>query len=47
MLIRNQKKAKDSAINIIEFSEVDEEHQNGFGRISKKLELHLDDKPRK
>lgn len=38
MLIKNQKKAKDEAIDIIEFSEADDiEHRNG--RNSLKLEL--------
>ena len=37
MLIKNQKKAKDSAANIIEFSEVMEDNTH-------KLELQLDEK---
>jgi len=37
MLIKNQRKAKQNAANIIEFSEVLDDHGN-------KLELHLDDK---
>lgn len=37
MLIKNQKKAKENAADIIEFSNVIEDN-------SHKLELHLDDK---
>jgi len=38
MLIKNQKRAKDNAADIIEFSEV-EEIERGYGRNSLKLQL--------
>lgn len=47
MLIKNQNRAKANAADIIEFSEVEEDNEHGFGRHSQKLELHLEDRPRK
>lgn len=47
MLIKNQKRAKEEAVDIIDFTqEVDLENTTGFDGHNK-FELHLEDKPRK
>jgi hypothetical protein len=46
MLIKNQKKAKEDAADIIEFSQVEDDPTQGFG-LHNKFQLDLEDKPRK
>ena len=43
MLIKNQNKAKEDALDIIEFSQVEDIE----GNLGIRPELHLDEKPRK
>mgnify|MGYP006283276915 CR=1 FL=1 len=46
MLIKNQRKAKQDAADIIEFSQVDEDNVHAFSK-NNNYELHLEDKPHK
>jgi hypothetical protein len=47
MLIKNEQKARHDAADIIEFSNVEDDHEHGYSTNFNKIQLHLDDKPQK